>query len=370
MDTAQTTKTPRRLLALVGALGCVLAAPVPATSLRFYGNGVNDIDRVKIRINSPAVPADIGAGDFTIEFWMRALADDYIPQRDNSGNPTGAACQRTESSWINGNIILDRALWENVLHGDFGVSLFPSGIAVGVFRGEGPAAGAGLCGTTPVNDGQWHHVAVTRDAGTGNLRLFVDGRLQDQTSGPTGDISYRNDRELSSGGTLPPGTDTANVEPFLILGAEKYSLGDRYPSYSGWLDELRLSNTVRYTADFPRPSQPFASDADTVALWHFDEGGGSAVNDSSGAPGGPSHGELRYGSGTRTAGPVWSSDSPFGASGAGSSAVSAGGGGSGGGCTLRSGTSAYGDPVLVVWIALLVLWRWQRCKRDETGCDA
>ena len=48
-------------------------------ALRFHGNGVNDIDRVKIQIDDPATtapgpPADVGATDFTLEFWFRALA--------------------------------------------------------------------------------------------------------------------------------------------------------------------------------------------------------------------------------------------------------------------------------------------------------
>ena len=43
-------------------------------SLRFFGAGAGDVDRVKIRIDDPATalpgpPADIGAGDYTLEFW-------------------------------------------------------------------------------------------------------------------------------------------------------------------------------------------------------------------------------------------------------------------------------------------------------------
>ena len=45
-------------------------------SLRFFGNGSNDIDRVKIPIDDPATalpgpPIDVGAADFTIEWWMK-----------------------------------------------------------------------------------------------------------------------------------------------------------------------------------------------------------------------------------------------------------------------------------------------------------
>jgi hypothetical protein len=53
-------------------------------ALRFFGHGVDapDLDRVKIRIDDPALPADpgppvdVGAQDFTIEFWIKAQAAD------------------------------------------------------------------------------------------------------------------------------------------------------------------------------------------------------------------------------------------------------------------------------------------------------
>jgi hypothetical protein len=52
------------------------SGPGVGSSLRFYGNGMNDIDRVKISIDQPHVPADIGAGDFTIELWLKAMPGD------------------------------------------------------------------------------------------------------------------------------------------------------------------------------------------------------------------------------------------------------------------------------------------------------
>ena len=72
---------------------------------------------------------------------------------------------------------------------------------------------------------------------------------------------------------------------------------------------MRLSTVLRYSGAFTPPSQPFAPDAQTAALYHFDEGSGTQILDSSGAVGGPSHGELRYGG--NPAGPVWTTDTPF-----------------------------------------------------------
>ncbi|MFN2427053.1 MAG: hypothetical protein ABR587_11480, partial [Candidatus Binatia bacterium] len=67
---------------------------------------------------------------------------------------------------------------------------------------------------------------------------------------------------------------------------------------------------VRYTSPFTPSSSPFTTDAATLALYHFDEGSGDAIADSSGHPGGPSDGERRYGG--SPAGPEWVSDTPFG----------------------------------------------------------
>ncbi len=51
--------------------------------------------------------------------------------------------------------------------------------------------------------------------------------------------------------------------------------------WSGTYDEFRISKVMRYAQDFAPPSQPFAEDADTVLLFHFDkdmQGAGNARN--------------------------------------------------------------------------------------------
>ena len=39
----------------------------------------------------------------------------------------------------------------------------------------------------------------------------------------------------------------------------------------GLADEIRISDIVRYSSNFTPPSGPFVCDANTKALWHFDE---------------------------------------------------------------------------------------------------
>jgi hypothetical protein len=260
-------------------------------SLRFYGHGVNNIDRVRIRID-PQVPADVGATDFTLEWWMKANPGDNASQNVACGSNDG---------WITGNILFDRDIYYDGDYGDFGIALSGGRLAFGVNNGS---AGTTLCGSANVTDGQWHHIAVTRNRTTGQLRLFVNGQLDAQGNGPTGDVSYRN------------GRSGALNDPFLVIGAEKHDAGSAYPSYRGWIDEVRLTTALRYTTNFTRPSTPFSADANTVALYHFDEGPAGAcqstVNDSAEVMGGPSPGTCRYG-GSAPAGPIYTTDTPFSA---------------------------------------------------------
>ncbi len=266
MRRASTTR-PGFLLA-VGLLLALCPGPAgAASSLHFFGNGTGDIDRVEIRIDGPARPADVGAGDFTLEWWMKAISGE---------NASSAVTCGANGGWITGNVVFDRDVNGPGDSGDFGASLTAGRVAFGVSVGVN---GTTICGGRIVTDGQWHHVAVTRRAADGRLRLYVDGMLDADGAGPTGNASYQDGRT-----TGDPDTD-----PFLVIGAQKRNVG---PAYRGWIDEVRLSNVVRYTSQFTRPATPFTPDAQTVALYHLDEGTGTMASDTSGAAGGPSHGDA------------------------------------------------------------------------------
>jgi hypothetical protein len=260
----------------------VVSAQATDYALRFYGWGFNDEGRVKIPL-TPGQTVNIGNTDFTIEFWMKATRTD---------NPSGT-CQSGGDNWINGNILLDRDIFNAGDYGDYGLSIFGGKIAFGVNNGS---SGASLCSSATVTDGTWKHIAVTRRLSDGLLRLFINGALDAELDGPDGDIRYRDERP----------TSYPNSDPFLVLGAEKHDVDPAtYPPYAGFLDELRLSTVIRYTAAFTRPAAPFSVDASTAALYHFDEGSGSVIEDAAGS----NDGERRFG-GT-PAGPVWVTDTPF-----------------------------------------------------------
>jgi hypothetical protein len=82
-----------------------------------------------------------------------------------------------------------------------------------------------------------------------------------------------------------------NPQSSLYLGATARherdfdpTLGTLYwPPIDGFIAEVRLSSSNRYTADFV-PQPRLEVDASTLGLWHLDEGDGSLAEDS-----GPSH---------------------------------------------------------------------------------
>ncbi|NJN18050.1 MAG: LamG domain-containing protein [Oscillochloris sp.] len=193
--------------------------------------------------------------------------------------------------------MIDRDVFGPGDTGDYGVALRGGRVVFGVAQGSQEFD---LCGTTVVTDGAWHHIALTR-ATNGQMRIYVDGQRDASGNGPSGDVAYREGRA----------TQYAN-DPYLVLGAEKHDFGPEYPSFSGWMDELRISTEVRYSDTFTVPAGPWSSDASTVGLYHFDAGSGTQVADSAGATGGPSDGVLRVGGAPGgPQGPIWSSDTPW-----------------------------------------------------------
>lgn len=250
-------------------------------ALRFFGNGVSDIDRVKIPIDNPERNADVGF-DFTIEFQMKA---------DLNENPLGYdAVQGNNDDWVLGHVIVDRDIFGPGDNGDYGISLADGRIAFGINNGE---VSYTIIGNSSVADGIWKHIAVTRNSASGVISIFVDGQL-DKTANTDvlGDISYRNGRN----------TDWEN-DPYIVLGAEKHDYDNNfYPSYSGYIDELRISNIVRYVDNYS-PQIKLIDDENTVALYHFDEGDGNILYDYAEITGNNSDGTIMYG-GTPF-GPVW-----------------------------------------------------------------
>jgi len=105
-----------------------------------------------------------------------------------------------------------------------------------------------------LNAEQWYHVALTYDGS--KIRIWVDGALAKE-----GEFS------------TPIGTDSNNM----AVGANFYYAPGGFP---GYLAEVRVSNTVRYTEAFT-PDETLSADEYTAALYHFDDPDGDTCYDAS-----------------------------------------------------------------------------------------
>jgi hypothetical protein len=96
----------------------------------------------------------------------------------------------------------------------------------------------------------WYHIAISRSGTT--IRLFLDGT---QVGSWTNSASYIE------------GMKTVSIGNTLAVGNQ---------GVRGYLDEIRISNTARYTANFTPTTTEFTEDANTLLLLH---GVSSEVND-------------------------------------------------------------------------------------------
>jgi hypothetical protein len=131
---------------------------------------------------------------------------------------------------------------------------------------------------TALQAGQWYHVAAT--VGGGNAQTFVNGN-------PSGATNV---------GTLTQGPDLR------IGGLTGYAF------FNGTVDEVRISNVVRYVANFGVPSAPFANDANTLGLWSFDDGSGQTAGDESSRQ---NNATLGSSAGSDSSDPTWVAGYPF-----------------------------------------------------------
>lgn len=92
--------------------------------------------------------------------------------------------------WTDGRVIVDGTTDDGSF--DFGLSIVDDKLAFGV----GPDAFT-IFSDTSLLDGFYHHVAATRDGQTGDIKLFVDGRMVASGNGPLG---TRTSAKISIGG--------------------------------------------------------------------------------------------------------------------------------------------------------------------------
>jgi hypothetical protein len=172
---------------------------------------------------------DFGAGSFTLDFWMYRAAgfgttQGVITARESgigAGADVGWLCNINSS-----NIIEFYNVSTGGVNGNMAVS----------------ASIAGM-------ENQWIHVACEKDGNT--TTIYVNGIASGSTADVTGE-------SFDAGGTSG-----------LVIGRQE-SDGD-YTYFSGYLDEVRLSDVARYSGNFTPETSQYISDANTKLLIHGGE---------------------------------------------------------------------------------------------------
>ncbi|GFO54977.1 hypothetical protein GMSM_19840 [Geomonas sp. Red276] len=199
--------------------------PPPGNALDF--DGVDDLVRIK---DAPQLSFGSKEG-FTLECWI------YLDGAQASGaaliskGSTGSG-----QGWAGFQVLLDgdriaAELW------DAGRSLGPS---------------AGLTGSTSLNDGIWHHVALSVDSGSGDATLYLDGRVEAELPG-------------AALGIVPDNPDD------LLFGLDR--TGNLF--FRGAMDEVRIWDMPKGIDQLRGEASQIidpAGDPHLVAYYHFDEG--------------------------------------------------------------------------------------------------
>jgi len=186
-----------------------------------------------------------GTADFTWEFWFRTINK---PTSGNGRFPVllknnGAGTFASGQAWIG---MYDR-------HQSTGNSTFFTVWCPYYFynlSGNGPL----LRSTTTISNNTWYHVAITRESGV--FKLWINGNNE---ASRTATINLEN-----------PGTTQRDM---------RIGMGDSSTdnSYNGYIDELRVSNIARYSANFTPATSAFTNDSSTLLLMHADGTNGSTV---------------------------------------------------------------------------------------------
>ena len=178
-----------------------------------------------------------GSGEFTLESWVRF---------DNVTQSATILAKYDETQTIK----------------EYKFQIHTTGVDYGIefgYSSDGSTRTWPKFAWQPVVD-TWYHVAVSRDS-SGDIRAFVDGTQIGSTQNVT-DTFYS--------GTAP-----------LVMGAN-YNNGSVYSTgnLAGYMDEIRVSDTARYTSNFTPSTTEFVSDSNTMLLIHSDWDGGFGLDSS------------------------------------------------------------------------------------------
>jgi Notch-like protein len=208
-----------------------------------------------------------GLQSMTVEMWVRV---DEFP-------------------WFFQSVLVDGLSLAGLAEAGFRVSFTNTGAyAQNIHYFESTPAGAskGFYGKNPFFEGfkekTWTHVAIVRNPqgeGVTKVSVYVDGAY---IMGPTFQDFY---------------DDPASTDPIYVGCADKAEGTTAH--FYGAIDELRISNVARYTQGFD-PATILQTDANTVALYHFDDPDTPLIDASPNQLDGEWVGEAAFGNGADT----------------------------------------------------------------------
>ncbi len=225
------------------------AGKLGATAIQFNGSAGNYV----------MIPLSV-SNNFTIAFWVKTTT-------------TGGSGQ-----WYAGKGLVDGEMPGQV--NDFGITLVGTTAAFGVGNPD-----TTIYTTSAINDGNWHHIAATRDNVSGQMNLYFDGSLQATASGPTGTRDAPNNLKIGAVQTLVTGTflagaiDDVQIFDRVFSAGEVPSLMNHPPTLMPVFDAAiaagRTLNITNLGADVDMPAQSLTYDLPVAPA-------GASINTNSG----------------------------------------------------------------------------------------
>ena len=209
-------------------VGTAIADATSSTAQKKFGTASLYFDGTGDYITYPA-HADfnsIGTGDYTIESWVYPT--------NTTGNQNHDYIMGT-NSWDGSN----NYSWFLGMSGD-GSSGTSRKFQFPLYNG---GSNPGLLSPLTYAPNVWYHIAVVRSGST--TTMYVNGTAVQTLAG---------NHHLGGTGVLQVGN------------------GHGTSPWQGYIDELRISNTARYTGAFTPSTTAFTSDANTKFLLHGEEG--------------------------------------------------------------------------------------------------
>lgn len=204
---------------LTGTISQGSVSPYSGFGSAYYDGGTN-------RLSLPSSNAfDLSGGNFTIEFWMKPTAYPSVANRILM-----AGVNNFSNAWVV----------------DFNTS--------GLLDWGRPTPGTGILSSSSVPLNKWTHIAVVCNAGS--AKIYFNGIL---VAGPV-------NITLPTSGNIP-----------LYIGYD--TVGTVDGKYTGYISNLHITKSAKYTTDFIPLTTPVIADASTTLLMNFDQ---AAIIDSVG----------------------------------------------------------------------------------------